>query len=228
MTRVGDKIRIARTEKKMTQKQLAKKVGVAEKFISDVEIGKKIASESVIEKISKILGAEIFDLGMNVEEDSDDVDFKEEMAKEERRVPKAKKKEINEVWDEAFGSNMKKIPVFGYDLKTAEDFRFIHMESNKIDGFQQDKVVCIKIEDNEMEDFRISKGDVAYCHMTAEIRENSICLIEVNGKRMIRKIRKLDSSKLLLISSDRSVHADTEEIKKVKVLLSLYKLEIKL
>ncbi len=45
MSRVSDKIKEARLKKGLTQKQLAKKLGVAENFINEVESGRKIINE---------------------------------------------------------------------------------------------------------------------------------------------------------------------------------------
>ena len=41
MSRVGEKLREARNKANMTQKALAKKLGVAEKYINEIELGKK-------------------------------------------------------------------------------------------------------------------------------------------------------------------------------------------
>ena len=64
MSRVGEKIKEARLKSGMTQKILAKKLGVAEKFINEVETGRRIVQESFIDKAAKILNA---DLPMNKE-----------------------------------------------------------------------------------------------------------------------------------------------------------------
>lgn len=40
MSRVGEKIKEARLKSGLTQKALAKKLGVSDKFINEVEIGK--------------------------------------------------------------------------------------------------------------------------------------------------------------------------------------------
>ena len=70
MSRVGEKIKRAREENKMTQKQLAKKLGVSESFINEVELGRKIINENMITKVSKILNKNINDIGMSVEEEA--------------------------------------------------------------------------------------------------------------------------------------------------------------
>ena len=60
MSRVGEKIKEARLKAGMTQKALGKKLGVAEKFINEVEIGRKIVQESFIEKAAKILNVSVW------------------------------------------------------------------------------------------------------------------------------------------------------------------------
>ena len=42
MSRVGQRIKEARLKSGMSQKVLAKKLGVAEKYINDVELGRKV------------------------------------------------------------------------------------------------------------------------------------------------------------------------------------------
>lgn len=54
MSRVGEKIKEARLKSGMTQKALAKKLGVAEKYINEVEMGRKVVQESFIDRAAKI------------------------------------------------------------------------------------------------------------------------------------------------------------------------------
>ena len=66
MSRVGQRIKEARLKSGMTQKALAKKLGVAEKYINDVELGRKVVQESFINKAAKILNADLNDINMVV------------------------------------------------------------------------------------------------------------------------------------------------------------------
>lgn len=50
MSRVGEKIKEARLKSGLTQKALAKKLGVSDKFINEVEIGKRVVQENFIEE----------------------------------------------------------------------------------------------------------------------------------------------------------------------------------
>ncbi|HBC95463.1 MAG TPA: DNA-binding protein, partial [Clostridium sp.] len=77
-----------------------------------------------------------------------------------------------------------------------------------------------------MEGFRIRKGDLAFAHITGEIDDNSIYLVEYKGSREVRQIKKLDSSKVLLISGNNTVRTESMKIKDLKVIVKLDKLEI--
>ena len=70
MSRVGEKIKEARLKSGMSQKVLAKKLGVAEKFINEVEMGRRVAQESLIDKASKILSADFNDVSMVVTDEA--------------------------------------------------------------------------------------------------------------------------------------------------------------
>ncbi|GAA0181630.1 XRE family transcriptional regulator [Clostridium sediminicola] len=221
MSRVGDKIRNARLKAKMSEKQLGKKIGANEKFIKDVEAGRKIINDRVMDRISKVLGSDLNDVTMNFEEQA----IKEE---KQNKVQKKQLEKVNEVWDDAFGSVLKTVPVYGYDLNKSIGKRQLPVVSNKIEGFGKDKVLFLKIDDDDLIGSRIAKGDIAFCNITSEIVNNGIYLIERNDVRVIRQIKKLDSQKILLISNGGRLNTETVIAKDIKILVRLHKVEINL
>lgn len=226
--RVGEQILKARTSKGVTQKALGKKLGVNEKFINDVELGRKIINEALISKIGKALGVDLNDASMLVSDE--DLAKEKETAKDTFVAPvsKGKKEEVNEMWSQAFGSNLKNVPIFNYDLNKALGHRQMPMSSNKIDGHTSDKVFYIKIEENDMTGFRIQKGDIALCYKSNDAQTNTIALVEYKGKRKVRQIKKLDSNKVLLVSNGGSVMTETALIKELKPIATLYRVEFDL
>ncbi|MEW9096737.1 MAG: helix-turn-helix transcriptional regulator [Clostridiaceae bacterium] len=221
MSRVGEKIRQLRSEVGLSQKQLGKKLGVSENFINEVELGRKVINQNLIDRIGKVLGKDLNDITMSFEE--------EVFQKEEKKLNyEPKKEKVNEIWNEAFGSVLKNIPIYEYALNKTLGSKQLPIVGNKIEGYAQDKVFYIKIEDDEMMGFRICKEDLALAVSTQEITNNSICLIENAGERKIRQIKKLDNSKVLLISNPNSVRADTVDVKSLKVIARLIRLEINL
>lgn len=220
MSRVGSKIKEARQNLSMTEKQLAKKIGVSESFIKEVESGKKVINEDVMKKLSKVLGNDLNDITMSFEAEP----FKDE----EKIEPKKTLEKVNEVWNDAFSSVLKTVPIYGYDLNKTVGGRQIPVINNKIEGHTKDKVLFIEIADDDMSGFRMAKGDIAFGYITHEVENNAICLVEYNGERNIRQIKKLDNTKLLLVSNRNSLKTETVGVKEIKVLVKLEKLEIKL
>lgn len=217
MSRLGSKILEARTRKGLSRKQLAKKIGVAEKYIEEVELGKKIISEGLLAKITKIIGEDVNDISMSFEE----AVFEEEKeTKVKYKTPKNTSTE-NESWTSALSSILVEVPVYGYDLNKVVSRIPMAVMGNKIDGIAKDKALFVKIENDDMLGFRIAKGDVAFAVLTHEVMNNKICLIEYNDKRAIRQIKTLDSQKVLLINNINGIRTETVDKKQLKVLAEL-------
>ncbi|HII4506238.1 S24 family peptidase [Clostridium perfringens] len=223
MSRVGERIKEAREKSGITQKALAKKLGVAEKFVNEVETGRKIINESLISKVSKVLNTDLNDINMVVT----DEELQKEL-KAEKQVRQRKPAEVNEVWNQAFGSVLKNVPIYDYSLAQVKGYKQLATASNKIDGHTANKVFYLKIENNDMTGYRIQENDLALCYSIKEIENNSICLVEFNGKRVIRQIKKLDNVKALLISNNGSMRTETANIKEVKAIAKLYRIEFDL
>lgn len=135
MSRVGERIKEAREKSGMTQKALAKKLGVAEKFVNEVETGRKIINESLISKVSKVLNTDLNDINMVVT----DEELQKEL-KAEKQVRQTKPAEVNEVWNQAFGSVLKNVPIYDYSLAQVKGYKQLATASNKIDGHTANKV----------------------------------------------------------------------------------------
>ncbi|WP_392485987.1 S24 family peptidase [Haloimpatiens sp. FM7315] len=224
MSRIGEKIQQIRNQKGISAKELSKKLGVAEKFVVEVELGRKVMNEVLIEKVSKILGENLNDLTLNYVEDKNE-DKVEAMHK---KFHPNEKNAMSEEWTDALSSILKPVPVYDYSLKKVLEKRKLPVFSNKIEGYNQDKVLFLFIEDDDMSGFRISKGDIAFGHKISEIENDSFCLIEYDGQRILRQIKRIDSSRVLLVSNKGSVLTKTAEVKSIKPLVKIEKVEIKL
>jgi len=223
MSRVGDKIKNIRMSTGMSQKQLAKKLGVAENFVNEVETGRKIINQDLIDRISKVLGKDINDITMSFEEQ---VFEEEKVKKPEAAVRKDKPEQVSDVWNEAFASVIKSIPIYNYSLTKVLGSKQLPLLNNKIEGHNQDKVFYLEIEGDDMIGFRIAKGDLAFAVSTNEFFNNSISLIQHGDKRVVRQLQRLDNSKALIISNKGSVVTETVGIKEIKVIAKLERLEI--
>lgn len=226
MSRVGEKIKEARLKSGMSQKLLAKKLGVAEKFINEIEMGRRVAQESLIDKASKILNADFNDVSMVV---TDEALIEERKAMSDVKNKSSKGNiEKNEVWTNAFSSVLKNVPILDYSLKNNKGFKELPIHSNKVEGYSQDKVLYLEIQDYEMSGFRMLKGDLAFATLVKEVSNNGIFLVEYKGRRAIRQIKNLGNSKVLLVSNAGNLLTETMNLNEISVLAKLDRIEIKL
>jgi len=228
MSRVGDKIKNLRISTGMSQKQLAKKLGVAENFVNEVETGRKIVNQDLIDRISKVLGKDINDISMSFEDQAYEEEKVRKTAAAAAPARKDKPEQVSDIWNEAFASVIKSVPIYNYSLSKVLGTKQLPILNNKIEGHNQDKVFYLEIEGDDMLGFRIAKGDLAFAVSTNEFFNNSISLIQYGERRVLRQLQRLDNSKALIISNKGSVVTETVNIKEVKVLAKLERLEIKL
>ncbi|EKQ52448.1 MULTISPECIES: helix-turn-helix domain-containing protein [unclassified Clostridium] len=222
MSRVGENIKQAREKSGLTVKALAKKLGVAEKYLSEVEMGRKVAPESLIDKAAKVLKADLNDISMVV---TDEVLMEEK--KNLKELPK-RNTESSELWTDAFSSVLRSVPIYDYSLSSKKGTKEMPVHSNKIENYPQDKVFYLEIEDDEMTGFRMLKGDIAFAHSIKEVSNNGFFLIDYKGKRKIRQVKVLGNSKLLLVSNAGSLLTETMELKELDVIAKLERIEITL
>ncbi|GAA0819801.1 helix-turn-helix domain-containing protein [Clostridium tertium] len=226
MSRVGEKIKEARLKSGMSQKLLAKKLGVAEKFINEIEMGRRVAQESLIDKASKILNADFNDVSMVVTDEAL-IEERKAMSDVKNKLSKGNI-EKNEVWTNAFSSVLKNVPILDYSLKNNKGFKELPIHSNKVEGYSQDKVLYLEIQDDEMSGFRMLKGDLAFATLVKEVSNNGIFLVEYKGRRAIRQIKNLGNSKVLLVSNAGNLLTETMNLNEISVLAKLDRIEIKL
>lgn len=227
MSRVGERIKEARLRSGLTQKDLGKKLGVSDKFINEVEIGRRVAQENFIQRASKILNVELNDISMVITDEVLAEEKKLERA-QNRSIAINKKNETSEVWTDAFSSVLKKINIYDYNLKNIYGSKELPNYSGKVEGYPLDKVLYLKIQDNDMMGYRIMKDDLAFAHLVKEASNNGIFLVDYNGKRVIRQIKVLGNSKALLVSNEGSVRTETVELNSVRIIAKLERIEIDL
>ncbi|WP_341877491.1 helix-turn-helix transcriptional regulator [Defluviitalea saccharophila] len=226
MSRLGQQIANIRNKKGMTRKQLAKKAGISEKALEEMESGRKIINSSVLHTFSKILGEPIED-GLIYDEALEEV--KEEKNVSIKRIEKNKETKtvpVEPIWNDAFASVLKTVPIYDYTLSNIIGSKLLPVVDHKVEGFSKDKVFYLSVEDDEMLGFRMMKGDLILASSAHEFNSHGFYFIEYNGKRMIRQIKKLSQSQLLLIENRGVVKTNTVSPQEIKVLAKLIRIEI--
>ena len=216
MNELGKKIAAARKQKGITPKQLAKKCGVSEPFIADMEAGRKIVNETLLKRLAKVLEVN-FDIGLGEIAENEPIEDRKIIlaARETTKTPNI---QPLEQWDLAFGNVLRKVPV--HDLQTWEikDYRLQPVVSNKIDGFAPDKVIFVAVGGNTLNGIGIKQGDYLKVALNREFIRSGVYLINYGDKHVIRRITKLDGDKLLLADFERDPKTDIRNSKEVEIL----------
>ncbi|WDC85440.1 S24 family peptidase [Caloramator sp. mosi_1] len=102
------------------------------------------------------------------------------------------------------------------------------IKDKKVEGLNAEKVFYIIAPDDSMRGFRIAKGDRVMVYLTPELETNAIYVIELEGKRMIRQLKRLDANKVLLISQSNEIKTESKDIKNFKIIGKCIKVEFEL
>lgn len=217
MSRVGKRIQDARMRSGVTAKQLSKKLGVSESFINEVESGKKIINEELIKRVEKALQ-------INLDEEI----FTEVAEPVENLKETVNNKVVNKQMEDAFSHILKKIPVCDINFKEIFEYKYLPILEKKVEGYNGDKIIYIKAPDDSMRGFRVQRGDRLMVYQNPEITNNSILLLEMDGKRCIRQVKRLDSNKILVISHSNDLKTETRDVKSINVIGRCIRLEVEL
>ena len=212
--RMASKLVELRNKRGLSQKQLAKKLGLSEGFIKDVELGRKILNENIIAKISKLFNEDLDSGFISAEDEAEEL--RKHVETPEKALSKAK-----DVWTNAFSSVIKKVPIYDYNMNKPLGSIDMPIVSNKVDGHNPDKVMFLKIEDDSMLGMRINEGDLAFSIINSNIENNGIYFLQHGEERVVRQVKLLDSNKVLLISQRGTLRTETVSKKNIKILARL-------
>ena len=229
MSRLGETIRSARLQAKMTEKALGRKCGMSEGVIRDIESGRRIVSDDQAQRILKILGVD------------NPVSAELEVAQEAEVRPRPKPRPytlpVSEpekqpegdsgAWLDALGGVVKRVPVTDEDSRVV-DHVLVPVIGGKIEGGAPDKVFFFRCPDDALRGFRIYAGDLLLCVPAQKVEDGAISLFLLGTKRAARKANKLDGNRVHLQSYDREFTSQTLPAAEARVLARCVKLERRL
>lgn len=201
MSRLGDMIRTERVKASLTPKQLAKKSGVSEKYIVEVESGNRIINDEAATRILKLMGSktELF-ADMEAKETPAEVQpgtpskrFSA-YAKPQKSTPAAP---VSDAWKEALAGNVKGLPVLDAKGKIITR-RMVVLTDGKVLGASPEKVQYFKAPDSSMNGYHIRENDYILLLPSSQPIHNKIMLIKAGENYMLRKVSIQDGNKVLL------------------------------
>lgn len=243
MSRLGDLLKTERLRRDMTLKQVAKLGGVNERYLKDVEEGKRIIPDDQARRILRKIGlSEQTEQGFTLDDIAATVDLqtvttaspkREEPAQTREAVPvfyedeKESATVQGSVWLDALSSVLKRVPVYNAVLEEI-DHRLLPVMQGRIEGASPDKVFYYQMPDDSMRGFRILKGDWCFTVPTASPIDGAVMLVEYQGKRALRKVKKLDALNVLLQSYDSEYTAQTCSLPEISITGHVVRVEFSL
>ena len=241
MSRLGDLILLERTRQKLTRKQVARKCGVSEGYIKDVEEGRRIIQDDQARRILRTLGtSQRSEADFSLDEIAATVDLSTfapakptpapVQSKPVEPQPVAKpqtKEEQSGIWLDALSSVLRPVPVMNAGWIQVSR-RMVPIQDGKIEGAKPDKVVYFLAPDDSMRAMRIEKGDLVLIVPQTLPQDGAIMLVEYGAHRCLRKIKLLGNSNILLQSGDRDLGSESVHISDIKLVGKAVRVEIAL
>ena len=212
MSRLGDLLHTERLRRNMTLKQVAKLGGVSEGYLKDVEAGTRIIADDQARRILKKMGlSEQNEAGFSLDDIAATVDLQTAApkaapkpaprAREAEKVYSSQSEEESKnitggVWLDALSSVLKRVPVYNAVMKEV-DHRLLPIMDGRIEGSAPEKVFYFQAPDG------IMREDICLIVPAGSPIDGAIMLVEKDGHRFLRKVKKLDAMNVLLQSYDR-------------------------
>ena len=225
MSRLGETIRAARVKAKMTEKALAKKCGMSEKVIKDIEAGTRIVTDDQAQRILKLLGvANPISTELEVAAEPE-VKLRPrprayvipEPETEKVATTKTESDQATDAWLDALGGIVKRVPVMD-ENGVAIDHVLTPIVGGKIEGGAPDKVLYYRCPDNALRGFRVYAGDLLLTVPASKAEDDRIMLICYKGQRIVRKLLRLDGNRIQMQTFDSEFRAEIAPSNEVQVL----------
>lgn len=242
MSIIGTNIRQIRNKQNLTAKQLAKKCGLAESAILEIEDGKRVPTTQITKLITKALGVNI-----DAIEPAYFSDYFDEEAKEKEPMPASTARIINaknadnkpsnvNSFSDAISKAVRKIPVvnkisagksvpFEGDIIDQKFEPVFQGKSNNVAG---DEFIYYMIQDNSMQGARIMKGDLALVFLTDSIRDKDIVLFTYKNSTYIRRFKAVTDTLTVLYPENPDFETFAVDKKDIRIVGKVLRVEFKI
>ncbi|MBR1584789.1 MAG: helix-turn-helix transcriptional regulator [Clostridia bacterium] len=222
MSRLGDLIRLERTRQGLTHKQVARKCGVSDKYLMEVEAGTRIIADDQARRILKTMGmTQQTEADFTLDDIAATVDLQSAVpqltkAVEAKKAPKAKEEKTNDsadpgvagsIWLDALSGVLKHVPVYNAVMKEV-GHRLLPITNGKIEGASPDKVYYFMAPDNQLRGFRVQRGDLLLVVPAQAAVDGAIMLLQTPQGRILRKIKRVNDYQAMLQKYDEAFESE--------------------
>lgn len=212
MSRLGDLIRLERTRQGLTHKQVARKCGVSDKYLMEVEAGTRIIQDEQARRILKVMGlTQQTEADFSLDDIAATVDLQSAVPQLTRAVEKKEKQPVAEakadpgvsgsIWLDALAGVLKHVPIYNAVMKEV-GHRLLPITNGKIEGANPDKVFYFMAPDNDLRGFRVQRGDLVLVVPAQAAVDGAIMLLQTPQGRVLRKVKRVNDYQAMLQKYD--------------------------
>ena len=238
MSRLGDLIRLERTRQGLTHKQVARKCGVSDKYLMEVEAGTRIIQDDQARRILKSMGlqqqteadftlddiAATVDLQSAVPQLTKAVETKKSVKEKENVVAESDPGVSGSIWLDALSGVLKHVPIYNAVMKEV-GHRLLPITNGKIEGASPDKVFYFMAPDNELRGFRVQRGDLLLVVPAQAAVDGAIMLIQTPQGRLLRKVKRVNDYQAMLQKYNESCESEIENYNEITFVGRCVRLE---
>ena len=223
MSRLGDLIRLERTRQGLTHKQVARKCGVSDKYLMEVEAGTRIIADDQARRILKAMGMkEQTEADFTLDDIAATVDLQSAVPQLTRAAEKKKAVQAEEkpqaaaesdpgvagsIWLDALSGVLKHVPIYNAVMKEV-GHRLVPITNGKIEGASPDKVYYFMAPDNALRGFRVQKGDLLLVVPAQAAVDGAIMLLQTPLGRVLRKVKRVNDYQAMLQKYDETFESE--------------------
>ena len=237
MSRLGDLIRLERTRQGLTHKQVARKCGVSDKYLMEVENGTRIIADDQARRILKTMGMkEQTEADFTLDDIAATVDLQSAVPQltkaVETKKPAVKAEPVAEsdpgvagsIWLDALSGVLKHVPVYNAVMKEV-GHRLLPITNGKIEGASPDKVFYFMAPDNGLRGFRIQRGDLVLVVPAQAAVDGAIMLLQTPQGRVLRKVKRVNDYQAMLQKYDESFESEIKNYNEITFVGRCVRLE---
>ncbi len=236
MSRLGDLIRQERTRRGIAAKTIAKKCGVSEKFLLEIESGTRIPKDDQAQRILKAMGAEapaqsnftLEDIAATVDLQSALPQVREPRPLKKEAGPKDSSKGIaGSIWLDALADVLQRVPIYNAVMKEVGS-RLLPVKQGKVEGAPKEKVFYFQAPDDSMRGFRVHRGDVVLVVPSKSVEDGAMLLLDTAQGKVLRMAKLLPRYQVMLQRYDSAFESDIENMSDLQVVGRCVRLEAEL
>ena len=242
MSRLGDLIRLERTRQGLTHKQVARKCGVSDKYLMEVEAGTRIIADDQARRILKAMGmTQQTESDFTLDDIAATVDLQSAVpqltkAVETKKPAKTEKTEektesdpgvAGSIWLDALSGVLKHVPVYNAVMKEV-GHRLLPITHGKIEGASPDKVFYFMAPDNDLRGFRVQRGDLLLVVPAQAAVDGAIMLLQTPQGRVLRKVKRYNDYQAMLQKYDDAFESELKNYNELTFVGRCVRLEAEL